>query len=89
MTLETVFVFQPFVAAKKGSRVLIGQPMAVRNEEVAKRALSRALTNPSSGVVGGVILSTIADTATGECEGTSILAKEGNVPEHFLERLEH
>jgi len=83
MATETVYIFQPFVKAKRGARIIPGQAQQMPSETTARRALERL----NDKTVGGVVLSTPVDKLAGEWGEPRILAQAGEIPDAFLEAI--
>lgn len=80
---ETVFVFQPFLRARKAGRIIAGQAVEMPSHESALRALERM----NEDVVGGVVFSVRIDGPDVDWGGAKVVAQEGAVPAAFLESV--
>ena len=81
MATTTYYVFQPFLKAQRGDRVIPGQPREMPTRSAAERAV-RIL---SKTLVGGVAFSRSGDPTEGEWEDAKVLAQSGEVPEEFFD----
>jgi hypothetical protein len=80
MSLQTYYVVQPFITARKGARIVPGPPMQVPNKAAAEARLRRL---PSQ-TVGAIAFSRRGDPQTGDWEDAQIIGRAGTIPEEAI-----
>jgi hypothetical protein len=84
----TYYVVQPVLQAKKGGRVVPGEPVQAPSAAAAAAKVRSVEAGRIKGAVGAVAFSRTGDPTTGEWSDMVLIAKAGVVPQEMLEPAE-